>query len=232
VGRGSSRMAPRIIVMLTHHDKTVENAMNVFKECSDLPVQHWGLKDVGLTVPKMKDLVKAFKDSGKTVILEVVAYEEQDCLRSVDLAIECGIRNLTGTVYYSSVHERLRQNDIKYSPFCGKRRNIPGVMVGTKAEIIAEGIQLQENGVNGINFIPFRHKEEDPIILTREFMANVNLPIIIAGSIDSYARLNLMKEIDPWGFTIGSAFFNGNFAPGGSFRNQVEAVATYMQKDS
>ena len=60
--------------MLTHHDKTVENAMNVFKECSDLPVQHWGLKDVGLTVPKMKDLVKAFKDSGKTVILEVVAY--------------------------------------------------------------------------------------------------------------------------------------------------------------
>ena len=127
---------------------------------------------------------------------------------------------------------KLRQNDIKYSPFCGKRRNIPGVMVGTKAEIIAEGIQLQENGVNGINFIPFRHKEEDPIILTREFMANVNLPIIIAGSIDSYARLNLMKEIDPWGFTIGSAFFNGNFAPGGSFRNQVEAVATYMQKDS
>ena len=47
-------MAPRIIVMLTHHDKTVENAMDVFKGCSDLPVQYWGLKDVGLATPKRR----------------------------------------------------------------------------------------------------------------------------------------------------------------------------------
>lgn len=225
-------MAPRVIVMLTHHDKTVENAMDVFKGCSDLPVQYWGLKDVGLAAPKTKELVKAFKDLGKTVIFEVVAYEEQDCLRSVDLAIECGIENLTGTVYYPSVLERLRQNKIRYYPFCGKRRNMPGVMVGTRAEIIAEGVRLQESGVDGINLIPFRHKEEDPVTLTREFMRQVHLPMIIAGSIDSYSRLDLMKDINPWGFTIGSAFFNGSFVPGGSFRNQVEAVVAYMQKDA
>ena len=41
-------MKPELIVMLTHHDETVQNALALFEECKDLPVTHWGFKDVGL----------------------------------------------------------------------------------------------------------------------------------------------------------------------------------------
>ena len=49
-------MKPELIVMLTHHDETVKNALELFEECKDLPVKHWGFKDVGLPPDQMKQL--------------------------------------------------------------------------------------------------------------------------------------------------------------------------------
>ena len=45
--------------MLTHNDKTVQNALEVFESCQDLPVSYWGFKDVGLPYPEMRKLIKA-----------------------------------------------------------------------------------------------------------------------------------------------------------------------------
>ena len=37
-----------------------------------------------------------------------------------------------------------------------------------------------------------------------------------------------MFDIGPWGFTMGSALFTKNFVKDGSFRDNLKAVADYM----
>jgi hypothetical protein len=223
-------MVPRLVVMLTHNDKTVKDALALFHECKDLPVQYWGFKNVGLSDEEMKELVKAFRDAGKSTVLEVVAHEEKECLQAAQFGIECGFDYLTGTVYHPSVLRLVRESPLKYMPFIGKRPYIPSVMVGSLTEIVAEARELEGHGVDGITLISFRHKQEEPVNLTREVMRSIDIPIIMAGSINSYSRLDLMKELNPWGFTIGGAFFDKKFVPGGSFREQIEDVLAYMLK--
>lgn len=70
-------MKPELIVMLTHHDRTVINAMDLFEECKRIPVNHWGFKDVGLPQDQMKALVQRMKAAGKTTCLEVVSLSEE-----------------------------------------------------------------------------------------------------------------------------------------------------------
>ena len=83
-------MESKIIIMLTHNDQTVKNALEVFDSCKDLPVDFWGFKDVGLEHDKMAELIKAMKAAGKTTFLEVVTYSEEECMRGAKLAVECG----------------------------------------------------------------------------------------------------------------------------------------------
>ena len=64
--------------------------------------------------------------------------------------------------------------------------------------------------------------------LAREFCAAIDAKVCIAGSISSYARIDTMFDIGPWGFTMGSALFTKNFVPEGSFRDNLKAVADYM----
>ena len=63
-----------------------------------------------------------------------------------------------------------------------------------------------------------------------EFCAAVDAKICIAGSISSYERIDTMFDIGPWTFTMGSALFDKNFIPSGSFYENLEAVANYMAK--
>ena len=53
-------------------------------------------------------------------------------------------------------------------------------------------------------------------------------PVCIAGSINSYQRLDEIKAADPWAFTIGGAFFENKF--GGTFEEQINRVCKYMGK--
>ena len=58
--------------MLTHNDKTVPDAIEIFDENKDLPIQYWGFKDVGMEPAKMKILCDKMHEAGKTAFLEVV----------------------------------------------------------------------------------------------------------------------------------------------------------------
>ena len=71
---------PNLVVMLTHNDVTVKDAYDLFDACKDLPVQHWGFKNVGLPKDEMKRIVSAMKAAGKTTYLEVVTYDEASCM--------------------------------------------------------------------------------------------------------------------------------------------------------
>ena len=60
----------------------------------------------------------------------------------------------------------------------------------------------------------------------KEFVANVKAPVCIAGSVNSFARLDEIKSAAPWTFTIGGAFFENKFA--GTFEEQINKVCEYI----
>jgi putative N-acetylmannosamine-6-phosphate epimerase len=215
--------------MLTHHDVTVKNAKEVFEQCSDLPVKHWGFKNVGLPKDQMKELASEMKAAGKETFLEVVTYDEASCLDGAQTAIDCGFDYLMGTIYYDSVAKLLRDNNMEYLPFVGKVSGSPSILEGSNEEIIAQAKGLMAKGIKGFDILAYRHVV-DGEKLAREFCAAVDAKICVAGSINSYARIDTMFDIGPWTFTMGSALFEKKFVPDGSFRENLKAVAEYMAK--
>ena len=111
---------PELIVMLTHNDVTVKNASEIFEQCKKSQAQHWGFKEVGLPPKEMKKLFSYMKECEKTTILEVVAYNEGECLKGAKTAAECGCDILMGTIFYDSVNDFCKQNNLRYMPFIGK----------------------------------------------------------------------------------------------------------------
>ena len=218
-----------LVVMLTHHDQTVKNAKAVFEECKDLPVQHWGFKNVGIPVPEMKELVKAIKAAGKTAYMEVVTYAEEECIAAAKLAIECGFDYLLGTVYYPSIPELLKGHSIKYFPFCGEVWGSPSVLGNSVEEIVESAKTFEKLGIEGTDLLAYRFTG-DPSELMKTFKKKIKLNVLIAGSVSSYEKIDFIKEINPWGFTMGSALFEKNYIPEGSFRDNLEAVVNYLNK--
>ena len=214
--------------MLTHNDQTVKNAIEVFDACKDLAVDFWGFKDVGLEKEKMAELIQHMKAAGKTTFLEVVTYTEEECMNGAKLAVELGFDYLMGTLFYDSVYAYLKEHEIKYLPFCGKVSGSPSVLEGSFEEIIKDANTMLEKGVDGIDLLAFRH--EQGAELAREYCAKVDKPVVIAGSINSEARITFVNEIIPWAFTMGSALFTENFAPGDGFRENLQEVIDYMNE--
>jgi len=222
-------MAPKLITMLTYNDETVKNALEVFNQCAELPCDFWGFKDIGLPLDQMKQLVNRMKEAGKTTFLEIVSLKEHECLAGAKVAVDCEFDYLMGTVFYNSVFEYLKDKPIKFLPFCGKVSGHPSIVEGTIEEAIDDGKKMEKIGVDGFDLLAYRYVG-DAEQLAREFIQAIDSPVVIAGSIDSFARLDKIKELDPWAFTIGSAFFAQKFVPEGSFDKQMEAVLDYLDK--
>lgn len=220
--------SPELIVMLTHNDKTVSNAIEVFEAAKDAPAKYWGFKEVGLPVDKMKELVKIMKDAGKETFLEVVAYTENECIEGAKIGAECGFDILMGTIYFDSVRDVAKAAGMKYMPFVGKIYGRPSILDGTIEGMIEEGKSLVEKGVDGIDILAYRYTG-DPEELASKFVKAVPLPVCMAGSIASFDRLDRVKEINPWSFTIGGAFFENKFGDV-SFADQITKVCDYMKK--
>ena len=219
-------MESKIIIMLTHNDQTVPNALEVFRSCQDLPVEFWGFKDVGLELSGMKKVIEAMKQAGKTTFLEVVSYSEEECMAGAKTAVSLGFDYLMGTVYHKSVFDYLKTQPIKFLPFCGQVYGSPSVLEGSIDEVIKDAEGLLDKGVDGIDLLAFRHKEGAR--LAEEFCRRVSKQVVIAGSINSPERIAFINQINPWGFTMGSALFTKNFAPDESFRENLEVVISCM----
>lgn len=218
---------PQLIVMLTHNDQTVDNACEIFDRCKDAKAKIWGFKEKGLPHEKMKELFSYMKECGKTTALEVVTYTEDESMRGAQMAVECGCDILMGTVYSDSIHALCQRNHIKYMPFVGNIEGRPSVLHGTIEEMISEARACLAKGVYGIDLLGYRYTE-DAFALNQALVSQVQAPVCIAGSINSFARLDEIKAVAPWAFTIGGAFFENRF--GGSFTEQINRVCDYMEK--
>lgn len=218
---------PILIVMLTQNDRTVMNAKSVFEECKDSKAEYFGFKEEPLPLPEMKELFAYMKKCGKKTALEVVAYSEEEGIAGAKTAVECGCDILMGTMYFDSVNKICKDNSIKYMPYVGEITERPSVLNGSIEGMIAEAEKCIEKGVDGFDLLGYRYTG-DAAELNRRFSAAVKVPVCIAGSVDSYKRLDELKEASPWAFTIGSAFFDKRF--GDSFREQIDNVCDYISR--
>lgn len=216
-----------LIVMLTYNDKTIKNAYNIFDECKDSSAQYWGFKEKPLDIEQMKKLYEYMKKCNKTTILEVVEYTEEECLNGAKMAIECNCDILMGTTYYDSINNLCKRNNIKYMPFVGDVTGRPSILNGSIEDMITQANIYLENGVYGFDLLGYRYTG-DAYKLNQEFVKNINAPVCIAGSINSFQRLDEIKQINPWAFTIGSAFFENKFE--GNMNEQINKVYKYIQK--
>ena len=218
---------PMLIVMLTHNDKTVMNAAEIFETCKNSAAQYWGMKEEPLPPEEMKALYRMMKECGKTTVLEVVCYTEDKCLEGAQLAVDCGVDILMGTIYSDSIMAFCKEHNLRYMPFVGEVYERPSILGGNIDDIIAEAKEYIRRGAYGIDLLGYRFTG-DAVELNRRLVTEVPAPICIAGSINSLERLDEVNEAGPWAFTIGSAFFENDF--GEDFCEQINTVCTYMKE--
>lgn len=215
-----------LIVMLTHNDKTVLDASEIFEQCKNSKAEFWGFKEKPLPLEEMKKLFAYMKKCGKTTFLEVVEYTEKECLEGAKMAVECGCDILMGTMFFDSINEFCKKNNLKYMPFVGKIVDRPSILNGTIEGMIEEANSYLKKGVYGFDLLGYRYTG-DAVDLNKKFVSSVNAPVCIAGSVNSYKRLDELKDANPWAFTIGGAFFENKFD--GTFSEQIDKVCDYMK---
>lgn len=218
---------PKLIVMLTHNDRTVSNAAEIFNSCKNSKAEIFGFKEEGIPFAEMKKLFETMKNCGKITALEVVAYNEEECLDAAEKAVECQCNFLMGTKFFDSVNNFCRKNNLKYMPFVGEITGRPSVLEGTLESMIYEAKICLSKGVFGIDLLGYRYTG-DAVALNKNFVAQINAPVCIAGSVNSYKRLDEVKAANSWAFTIGGAFFENKF--GKNFSEQIDTVCNYMKK--
>ena len=216
-----------LIVMLTHNDETVNNAHEIFEKCKNSDAKFWGFKEKSLPIEQMKNLYKYMKECGKTTFLEVVEYTEKEGLEGAKIAVECGCDILMGTMFFDSINEFCKKNNLRYMPFVGKVTERPSILEGEIDEIIKEANEYLKKGVYGFDLLGYRYTG-NAVELNERFVLEVNAPVCIAGSVNGYERLDELKNINPWSFTIGSAFFENKFD--GSFEEQINKVCEYVKQ--
>lgn len=217
---------PELVVMLTYDDFTVKNAYEIFDECKNSKAKYWGFKEEALPLEQMKKIFSYMKQCGKITLLEVVAYTEEKCLNGAKMALECGVDFLVGTIFFDSVNDFCKEHNLKYMPFVGEIKERPSVLYGEIDDMINEAKEYISKGAYGIDLLGYRYTG-DPIELNKRFVSEVDVPVCLAGSVNSYERLDEICEVSPWSFTIGSAFFDNKF--GNGFYEQINNVCEYIE---
>ncbi len=218
-----------LVVMLTQNDKTVDNAYSIFEECKNSKAKCWGFKEKPLNIDEMKKLFQYMKKCGKQTFLEVVEYTEEKGLDGAKIAAYCGCDYLMGTKYFDSINSYCKENNLKYMPFVGDVVERPSILKGDIDDMINEANKLLKKGVYGFDLLGYRYIG-NATELNKKFVSEVNAPVCIAGSIDSYNRLDEIKESRPWALTIGGAFFENKF--GKEFTTQINNVCEYLEERS
>lgn len=217
-----------LVVILTHNDKTVDNAYEIFEKCKISKAKYYGFKEEPLPLEEMKKLYKYMKKCGKQTVLEVVTYTEEEGLKGAEMALECECDFLMGTKYFESINNFCKENNIKYMPFIGNVIERPSILEGNIEDMISEANELLKKGVYGFDLLGYRFTG-NATELNKKFVTEVNAPVCIAGSINSYIRLDELKNANPWAFTIGGAFFENKF--GNNFIEQINNVCEYIEKN-
>lgn len=216
------------IFMLTHNDRTVDNALEVLEQVKGTGLKHIGFKDVGATPESQVELTTAAHAAGMTVYLEVVSVEKADELRSIDAAIAAGVDWIVGGKFAVEAAEKLRGTGIKLAPFPGTILGHPSELQGSIDEIAAHAAAIAKiDGVDGVDLLAYRHKGVDPLALTAAVVAAIDVPVIAAGSVVTREQIQGLNAAGAWGFTIGGAIFESALPGGPDVVSQVRTALSF-----
>lgn len=221
-------MGLRFIFMLTRNDKTVEDAEQHLKTALAAGVHHIGFKDVGLPFDRLKRLNDSIKAGGATSYLEVVSLDRDSETASARAAVEIGVDILLGGTNVDAVLPILNGTDVHYFPFPGRIEGHPSRLVGSIDEIVESAVELcLHDGVHGLDLLAYR-SSENVTGLMAAVCAAVGKPVIMAGSIGSRERIEIVRRSGAAGFTIGTAALDGDY-PADS--PELEMQLRSIQKD-
>ena len=210
------------IFMLTHHDATVADALDVYDALRDTGLRHVGFKDIGVTSETLAELTRRMHADGRTVYLEVVSITAEDELRSIQAAREIGVDVVMGGTHVADALSLLAGSGLRYFPFPGRIVGHPSVLEGTIHEISSSAAALTaQAGVDGLDLLAYRHAGPVEPIIDAVVRASLG-PVVIAGSIDSAERIVAVTALGAWGFTIGGAIFEHALPAEPTLRAQVE----------
>jgi len=213
--------------MLTHHDVTIPNALQVLDEVKDTGLKCIGCKDIDLSLEQFKELFARFRKNEIQSYLEAVTYSEEEHFRAVDLALKIGADNLIGGMpqYTKKTISYLKQKRARtdFFPYIGKVTGHPCVIGGSIEEIIREGKEAEKLGVTGINLLLYRYSGNQKELL-KTVVKELEVPLIVAGNVANFDQINELKENNVWAFTIGGAILENRFVEGGTIKDQIQAV--------
>jgi hypothetical protein len=215
------------IFMLTRHDQTVLDCLDVLDEIRPLGLRHIGFKDVGVDRATLAALNRAIKAGGATSYMEVVSTTPQAALSSARVAVEIGVDRLLGGSDVDAILETIDGAAVAYYPFPGIPVGHPTKLGGTPELVEQQCRRYLDLGCAGVDLLAYRATEADPIALVRAARRGLGDThgLICAGSVDSPARIRALAEAGCDAFTIGSAAFDGSFSGRkGMLVNQIRDI--------
>lgn len=222
---------PEFIFMLTHHDQTLDDALDVYDDIRDLPLRYVGFKDVGASPATLGELTRRIHADGREVMLEVVSERAEDEQRSVAAAIDIGVDWVLGGTHPDEALATIGDGRVKYCPFPGRIVGHPSLLRGTVDEIASSARDLTvRDGVHGLDLLAYRF-DGDVETLVAAVVAASSGPVIAAGSVDSVERIQALGRLGVWGFTIGGAIFEGRLPAGPSVREQLQVAIAAAASD-
>ncbi len=209
--------------MLTRNDATIPDARSVYASIADLGLEHVGCKDVGLPKPELAELIADIRRHGHTSYLEVVSESDDSMEVSARTALEVGADYLIGGTAVERIQKVIAGSGLKFFPYIGTIVGHPCLLRGSIPDIVEDAKRAEQLGVDGINLLAYRYDGDVPE-LVRRVAAATPLPLICAGSVDSVERIETLRDLGVWAFTIGTAALDGAFAHGEPLEGQLRVA--------
>lgn len=218
--------------MLTRDDQTVEDCLAVLDAVQDVGLTHLGFKDVGVDPRTLGALNGRIKRAGGISHLEVVSTTPEACLRSARVAADIGVDRLLGGTDVEPILEILAGTRVAYYPFPGRPEGHPTRLGGTPETVAADCRRFAALGCAGVDLLAYRATDADPLALVRAARKATPGQVIVAGSVNSLARVRALREAGADAFTIGTAAFDGSFSPRkGLLRSQLLEILAACAPD-
>ncbi len=211
--------------MLTRQDRTVQNCLAVLEEIAPLGLRHIGFKDVGVDAAVLQALNDGIRAMGAVSYLEVVATSAAAEIESARMGAAIGVDRVLGGTQVAKILDIL-QDGPGYYPFPGIPMGHPTMLGGDAALVEEQSRRFVEMGCAGVDLLAYRATGAKPLELVRAARRGCGVGwLVCAGAVDSPARIADLALAGADAFTVGSAAFDGAFAPGaGGLVAQVKEI--------
>ncbi len=155
------------ILMLTQHDETVPNCLDMLEQVLPLDLRHIGFKDVGVSHETLVEPNRRIKNAGATSYMEVVSESPAAYLNSARTAVDIGVDRLLGGTDIGAVKAILPGTGIAYFPFPGHPVDHPTRLEGRPEDIAKDCRAYMAEGCAGADLLAYRAVDAAPIDLVK-----------------------------------------------------------------